>query len=99
MLSFVLPVLSLLSLSAALPAPQEETTFSAASQESTTAGTLPIVNLGYARHQAISNAVRTRSIICTLSSLLTNDTQNGFYNFSNIRYGAAPVGDLRFSWP
>ncbi|KAJ6016159.1 hypothetical protein N7540_010750 [Penicillium herquei] len=46
------------------------------------ASNLPIVDLGYELHQAIS----------------FNSTQ-GLYNFSNIRYAAPPVGDLRFRAP
>ncbi|CZS91749.1 probable cholinesterase [Rhynchosporium agropyri] len=42
------------------------------------ASELPIVDLGYALHQAT-----------------VNETGN-YYNFSNIRFGAAPIGDLRF---
>ncbi|MCJ1477093.1 hypothetical protein MMC13_005764 [Lambiella insularis] len=43
---------------------------------------LPVVNLGYEQHQAIS----------------FNST-GGYYNFSNIRYGEPPVGELRFAAP
>ncbi|KAH6989796.1 Alpha/Beta hydrolase protein [Ilyonectria sp. MPI-CAGE-AT-0026] len=43
---------------------------------------LPIIDLGYERHQAIS----------------FNETERT-YNFSNIRYAQAPVGDLRFRAP
>ncbi|KAI1459774.1 alpha/beta-hydrolase [Annulohypoxylon moriforme] len=43
---------------------------------------LPVVNLGYECHQAIS----------------LNET-GGYYNFSNIRYAQAPVGNLRFRAP
>ncbi|KAJ6126554.1 hypothetical protein N7523_002166 [Penicillium sp. IBT 18751x] len=46
------------------------------------AAQLPIVDLGYERHQAIS----------------FNNT-HGLYNFSNIRYAAPPLGDLRFRAP
>ncbi|KAL1966185.1 hypothetical protein VTN77DRAFT_4737 [Rasamsonia byssochlamydoides] len=42
---------------------------------------LPVVDLGYERHRAIS-----------LDS-------SGIYNFSNIRYAAPPVGDLRWRAP
>ncbi|KAH7390187.1 Alpha/Beta hydrolase protein [Cadophora sp. MPI-SDFR-AT-0126] len=48
------------------------------SSTNSSSSALPIVDLGYAIHQAT-----------------INDTGN-YYNFSNIRYGAAPVGDLRF---
>ncbi|GFF44022.1 lipase 1 [Aspergillus udagawae] len=43
---------------------------------------LPIVDLGYELHQAISY-----------------EEHIGIYNFSNIRFAAAPVGDLRFRAP
>ncbi|KAI1263585.1 carboxylesterase family protein [Xylariaceae sp. FL1019] len=43
---------------------------------------LPVVDLGYERHQAISY----------------NET-GGYYNFTNIRYGQAPIGDLRWAKP
>ncbi|KAJ5174215.1 uncharacterized protein N7482_000092 [Penicillium canariense] len=46
------------------------------------ASRLPIVDLGYELHQAIS---------------LSNTS--GLYNFSNIRYAAPPVGNLRFRAP
>ncbi|KAJ5884674.1 hypothetical protein N7495_009184 [Penicillium taxi] len=48
------------------------------------ASSLPIVDLGYERHQAIS---------------FNNKSTIGLYNFSNIRYAAPPVGDLRFRAP
>ncbi|KAJ5797300.1 uncharacterized protein N7503_006596 [Penicillium pulvis] len=44
------------------------------------ASSLPIVDLSYELHQAISSTPE-------------------FYNFSNIRYAAPPVGDLRFRAP
>ncbi|KAL1306319.1 hypothetical protein AAFC00_005040 [Neodothiora populina] len=47
-----------------------------------TNNTLPVVDLGYARHQAA----------------FYNSTGE-FYNFSNIRYGAPPVGNLRWQLP
>lgn len=47
-----------------------------------TNSSLPVVNLGYECHQAIS----------------LNET-GGYYNFSNIRYGEAPIGNLRFRAP
>ncbi|KAI0532773.1 carboxylesterase family protein [Xylaria digitata] len=43
---------------------------------------LPVVDLGYERHRAIS----------------VNET-GSYYNFTNIRYGQAPVGDLRWAEP
>ncbi|RDW77798.1 hypothetical protein BP6252_05851 [Coleophoma cylindrospora] len=44
-------------------------------------GGTPIVDLGYATHQA---------------SLSISNQSNVYYNFSNIRYAAPPVGNLRF---
>ncbi|KAJ5758315.1 uncharacterized protein N7511_007009 [Penicillium nucicola] len=46
------------------------------------AAKLPIVDLGYERHQAFSF-----------------ESSSGLYNFSNVRYAAPPVGDLRFRAP
>ncbi|KAJ5905017.1 uncharacterized protein N7473_001933 [Penicillium subrubescens] len=46
------------------------------------ASDLPVVDLGYELHQAIS----------------LNST-SGLYNFSNIRYAAPPLGDLRWRAP
>ncbi|KAJ5156847.1 hypothetical protein N7492_009650 [Penicillium capsulatum] len=46
------------------------------------ASNLPIVDLGYALHQAN-----------------TFQSPTGLYNFSNIRYAAPPLGDLRFRAP
>ncbi|KAI1819613.1 carboxylesterase family protein [Xylaria intraflava] len=43
---------------------------------------LPVVDLGYERHRAVS----------------LNET-GSYYNFTNIRYGQAPVGDLRWAEP
>lgn len=43
---------------------------------------LPIVDLGYVRHQALSF-----------------NTTGAYYNFSNIRFAAPPVGELRFAAP
>ncbi|KAI1394298.1 alpha/beta-hydrolase [Hypoxylon trugodes] len=48
----------------------------------TTNASLPVINLGYECHQAIS----------------LNET-GGYYNFSNIRYGEPPTGNLRFKAP
>ncbi|RDW61637.1 hypothetical protein BP5796_11529 [Coleophoma crateriformis] len=44
-------------------------------------GGTPIVDLGYATHQA---------------SLSISNQSNVYYNFSNIRYAAPPLGNLRF---
>ncbi|KAJ5781944.1 uncharacterized protein N7518_010427 [Penicillium psychrosexuale] len=46
------------------------------------ASKLPVVDLGYELHQAISF-----------------NNSHGLYNFSNIRYAAPPVGELRFQAP
>ncbi|KAJ5206443.1 Carboxylesterase type B [Penicillium cf. griseofulvum] len=46
------------------------------------ASKLPVVDLGYERHQAISF-----------------NSSHGIYNFTNIRYAAPPVGELRFQAP
>jgi carboxylesterase type B len=43
---------------------------------------LPIVDLGYERHQALSY-----------------NSTGQYYTFSNIRYAAPPLGDLRFAPP
>ncbi|XXH01934.1 hypothetical protein Hte_008297 [Hypoxylon texense] len=58
------------------------TTSSTTSPMANTTTSLPVVNLGYECHQAIS----------------LNET-GGYFNFSNIRYGEAPVGNLRFREP
>jgi hypothetical protein len=47
------------------------------------AQTLPTVDLGYAIHRPTLNS----------------SGQYPYFNFSNIRFGQAPVGDLRFSAP
>ena len=64
---------------------------------------LPIVDLGYQLQQASSfNVSFFLSLTSTLPepSKLTNVQQaGGFYNFSNIRYAAPPVGNLRFAPP
>lgn len=44
---------------------------------------LPIVDLGYAIHQASLNKA----------------SGSQYYNFSNIRFGNPPVGNLRFTAP
>jgi hypothetical protein len=58
---------------------------------------LPKVNLGYEIHQATFNV----SLPALLALRVTDATQASgqYYNFSNIRYGAAPLGDLRFAAP
>jgi carboxylesterase type B len=67
-------------------------------QNSSSCASLPIVDLGYARQQASSYNV---------GQLILPDEQipdklqatGGYYSFSNIRYAAPPVGDLRFAAP
>ncbi|KAI1077609.1 alpha/beta-hydrolase [Whalleya microplaca] len=68
----------LLSFSSATYGIATSSSFDATMAESS----LPVIDLGYGCHQAIS----------------LNET-GGYYNFSNIRYGEAPVGDLRFRAP
>ncbi|KAH8203515.1 hypothetical protein TruAng_002263 [Truncatella angustata] len=46
------------------------------------AAELPVIDLGYERHRAIT----------------INDTGD-YYNFTNIRYGQAPLGELRWAAP
>ncbi|CAG8412144.1 unnamed protein product [Penicillium salamii] len=53
------------------------------------ASTLPVVDLGYERHQALSYNVCYSSVT----------SSSGLYSFDNIRYAAPPVGDLRFRAP
>lgn len=63
-----------------------------------TASSLPVVDLGYAVHQATINVSSPRSfLLAELDKYQASDTP--YYNFSNIRYGQAPVGSLRFAPP
>jgi acetylcholinesterase len=60
---------------------------------------LPTVDLGYEVYQASNFNVRSSlSGFPIYSSPCLQDTGN-FYNFSNIRYAAPPVGELRFAPP
>lgn len=63
---------------------------------------LPVVDLGYELHRAISFNVCISSfcihVCCFYADHFWQSTQ-GLYNFSNIRYAAPPVGDLRFRAP
>jgi acetylcholinesterase len=60
---------------------------------------LPTVDLGYEVYQASNFNVRSSlSGLPIHSSPCLQDTGN-FYNFSNIRYAAPPVGELRFAPP
>ncbi|PYH46979.1 alpha/beta-hydrolase [Aspergillus saccharolyticus JOP 1030-1] len=71
----------------------------------TTAGqtALPIVDLGYELHQAISLDVRYAMLPYPFLPhgvmLSYCDEQTQTYNFSNIRYAAPPTGPLRFRPP
>jgi hypothetical protein len=58
---------------------------------------LPEVDLGYEIHQAASFNVS----ILQLYIQTTNIWQRAgnFYNFTNVRYAAPPIGDLRFAHP
>ncbi|KAE8440887.1 hypothetical protein EG329_006354 [Mollisiaceae sp. DMI_Dod_QoI] len=59
---------------------------------------LPIVDLGYAVHQATLNV----SVLPPTSLLFLTSSKSSefpYYNFSNIRYGQPPVGHLRFAPP
>lgn len=62
---------------------------------------LPTVDLGYAIHQATLN-VRTPRFRLFVAHNLTVEKSSGqhpYLNFSNIRFGQAPIGPLRFSPP
>ncbi|QKD48700.2 Alpha/Beta hydrolase protein [Fusarium oxysporum Fo47] len=63
--------------------------------------TLPIVDLGYEQHRASFLDVGYISFIDEISDLaLTHTyTTSNQYNFSKIRYGQAPIGDLCFKAP
>lgn len=65
------------------------------------ASDLPVVDLGYELHQAISLNVRRLSLAFPRRNWSDKDGQStsGLYNFSNIRYAAPPLGDLRFRAP
>ncbi|TVY83713.1 Carboxylesterase patB [Lachnellula suecica] len=54
----------------------------AAQNGALTNDSLPVVDLGYAIHQA---------------SISISNQSNTYYNFSNIRYAAPPLGNLRFN--
>lgn len=61
------------------------------------ASNLPIVDLGYEQHQAITFNVRLSK---KPDRTAYQSQQTGqYYNFTNIRYAAAPLGDLRFAPP
>lgn len=60
----------------------------------------PIVDLGYVIYQASLSVVSFREFSpqILLTSAQSNQS-NVYYNFSNIRYAAPPLGSLRFSAP
>lgn len=66
------------------------------------AANLPVVDLGYELHRAASVDVSMASVSTSgTGDELTKSSQtaSGIYNFSNIRYAAPPLGDLRFRAP
>ena len=62
---------------------------------------LPIVDVGYAVHQATLNVIYSLRPFLLLGPHKNKQSSgiNSYYNFSNIRYGQAPIGNLRFSAP
>ena len=67
---------------------------------STATASTPIVDLGYAIHQASLSIVSCYQL-CFVHMLTCSQSNqsNVYYNFSNIRYAAPPLGNLRFSAP
>lgn len=68
------------------------------------AGGLPIVDLGYVRQQATEYNVSFLRLLRFLNLKVWNLTYAlkdtlSIFTFSNIRYGQAPIGDLRWSPP
>lgn len=66
------------------------------------ASNLPIVDLGYELHQALSFNVSIPQFRATFQPthiLTSTQDTSGLYNFSNIRYAAPPLADLRFRAP
>ncbi|CAI6338944.1 unnamed protein product [Periconia digitata] len=68
---------------------------------------LPIVDLGYQLHQAygfnvsypiLAHPVEEQKVVDHRDTAQCGES-GGFYNFSNIRYAAPPVGELRFAVP
>jgi len=59
---------------------------------------LPVVDLGYTIHQAISYNVSS-SLFETVGWLTRLQSTGQYYSFSNIRYAQPPTGDLRFAAP
>jgi hypothetical protein len=60
---------------------------------------LPTVDLGYAIQQATINVSFSSKGTKGTTHHLTYQETGQYYNFSNIRYGAAPTGNLRFAAP
>ena len=62
--------------------------------------TTPIVDLGYAIQQASLSIVSINLLVpgYVLTPHESNQS-NSYYNFSNIRYAAPPLGNLRFAAP
>ena len=58
---------------------------------------LPVVDLGYEIYRASGYNVGL-FVLWKIETDLVQDTGR-FYNFSNIRYAAPPVGELRFAPP
>lgn len=66
--------------------------------------TLPVVDLGYELHQAtinVSEDTQCQADIQLACDQVTNHVQatGQYYNFSNVRYAAPPLGNLRFAAP
>ena len=59
---------------------------------------LPEVDLGYEVYRAAGFNVRT-VLIFLMRFVNRKQSTGNFYNFSNIRYAAPPVGNLRFAPP
>jgi hypothetical protein len=61
---------------------------------------LPVVDLGYEMYRASGYNVGPAWRSSWLEEVLTITQDTGrFYNFSNIRYAAPPIGNLRFALP
>jgi acetylcholinesterase len=60
---------------------------------------LPEVDLGYQVYRAASFNVRSYLTPFFTIWLTRSQSTGNFYNFSNIRYAAPPIGNLRFAPP
>lgn len=68
--------------------------------ENDTESSAPVVDLGYAIYQAQVSTVSDPFSCSTMYLIRLQSYQsNSYYNFSNIRYAAPPVGKLRFNAP